>query len=675
MSESSRQRNYGTRLFFGLLAIVFIAGLVFVLRPVKTPSASFDSVFNGWVYGREDQKNACAVMAKAGLSAYRWEKGILSVPCSDKHRYEQVLAEGKAFPQAPSDMKRDALREMNQFESTAKMRLRDLYSAAWQLERMIGLSEQVGYATVGVRSRTEQVGLVQKNIVTASIGVWPVGDEPLSPELLSAITMAARHQLGITENENISIFDLRRGCSWLGTNVGLSNTSTGTVARRQEEEYWDSKMKAALNHISGIRVQTTVAASPEGTESENTVVGMPRRTSACLGNRVPSTFVSCYPAPRYSGVTPSPDNRANTVTPGTGTEEKELVPVAVSLAIPESYLQELMIHRNIVCVGQEEYQARRNEILTEIRRQAVTLLQPILAGSRRTPFDASQIISVTTCSAPAPGEIGFGRMPEQGTNDSIVRTPSPLSLSNGTPQKSTTAPGTPSAAPFPTALQNNPTASPNKTSLPGTLPAPSVATPLATRPLAATPATLPEDPMNSSSTDSAKPGRQDEKSTAAAAADPKTENGKETVPSNSNSAPHSCTPSLSLKEQVSAFWLKNKNKPLFWEITGGAVAFLLLLALVRKAVRSRKRKADRIETRTESARCSGTIRKSDERNASRLDRLGSEIEDSVEFHSSSTVSAAETSAWSNLESDVQKLVKDNPERAVEIIQRWIQTGT
>ena len=105
-----------------LIAVVFyFYGLQSYNRPEET-----NFVFNGWRYNQEDQKETSSVLSKAGLSRYSWQDGMLVVPQSEKEQYETVLAENKAFPKAPSDIRREALREMGPFESESKSRMRDL---------------------------------------------------------------------------------------------------------------------------------------------------------------------------------------------------------------------------------------------------------------------------------------------------------------------------------------------------------------------------------------------------------------------------------------------------------------------------------------------------------------------------------------------------------------------
>ena len=60
---------------------------------------------------------------------------------------------------------------MSPFESDAKSKMREIDACALQLERTIEQMRVVDYATVGVRSRREVVGVTARNIVTASVGV------------------------------------------------------------------------------------------------------------------------------------------------------------------------------------------------------------------------------------------------------------------------------------------------------------------------------------------------------------------------------------------------------------------------------------------------------------------------------------------------------------------------
>ncbi|MDO5554426.1 MAG: hypothetical protein Q4G68_11770 [Planctomycetia bacterium] len=398
MREKTILRQRGTLVFLALFAIAGVVSLVCWLQAEVKPEQAETMVFSGWQYGREDQKMAAKALAKAGLSDYRWENGCLYVPQTGKMEYESVLAAAEAFPKAPSDIKRDSIREMGPFESVAKTQLRDLNSSAWQLEQTIEqFSTQVGYATVGVRSRRVQDGMMPKTIVTASVGVWTRENESLSPELISAITLAAKHQLGIDEDDNISILDLRHGCSYLGTDTGVSEP--GKLAesqRRKEEEYWQEKFTSALNYIPGVRVSTVyrpvalAQAEPMVPKSPDSPETRPRPSSlAVLGNAPPRTVVTGYPAaPDYPSYAArfAEDRSGSPALPPRPTESyassANPCPLSVDIAIPASYVTKLVQTRTgATPVSSAEQVAVAGEnFVQEIRKQAASLLTPFFQG-------------------------------------------------------------------------------------------------------------------------------------------------------------------------------------------------------------------------------------------------------------------------------------------------------
>ncbi len=218
-------------------------------------------VFDGWVYGREDQKKANAALIAAGLDAFSWESGKLLVPNERKKEYQLALTNAGAFPKAPSESRGDALSKMSPFESDAKAKLRELDGSALQLEHTIEQLRGVEYATVGVHSRREQVGLTAKNIVTASIGVAYAEGYSLDSNAVFAITAAAKRQLGIDSDENVAILDLKEGTSYLGAEKG-SGAGSGDAAleaeRERVEKYWREKYLNAFADVKNIRV--TVSA-------------------------------------------------------------------------------------------------------------------------------------------------------------------------------------------------------------------------------------------------------------------------------------------------------------------------------------------------------------------------------------------------------------------------------
>ena len=229
--------------------------------------SGWESAFDGWRYGREDQKAASAALAAAGLDEWSWDDGRLLVPKNKKNEYQTTLAEAGAYPKAPSESRRDAIREMGAFESDAKLRMRELDACAFQLEQTLERTGGIEYATVGVRARREQAGLTAKTVVTASIGVARREGRELDANLLSAITVAAKHQLGVDANENISILDLKAGKSYFGSEKQVGNGSELALASEKDrvETYWRDKFLKTFDYMEGIRVSVAaelVVAEP-----------------------------------------------------------------------------------------------------------------------------------------------------------------------------------------------------------------------------------------------------------------------------------------------------------------------------------------------------------------------------------------------------------------------------
>ncbi|MDO5579849.1 MAG: hypothetical protein Q4G69_01835 [Planctomycetia bacterium] len=374
----SNSRNYLLLKMAGglvLLALIVLA-FAFFYKHKPHQEGGTEYAFNGWLYDRETQKEASGALVKAGLNDFSWKEGKLSVPKLKEREYESVLAENRIFPKAPSDVKRDVLREMGPFESESKIRMRDLYSAAWQLEQTIEqFSTQIEYATVGVRSRREQVGMIPKNIITASVGVWPKEEKPLSRELISSITLAARHHLGIAENENISIIDLRQGRSWLGTVDGVQDPTLSAFSEelRKEEENWQKKFQMELGYIPGIRISASVLDEKDLPEETS------NRSIAFLGHPVPGTFVSHYP---------SADSDQKIFRTAEGKSRS----LAIHISVPEKE-----IHNG----NSMDPEGEKARITREIRTRSADLLSPYF-GKDQLTHKVDRIVRISFYPDPTP---------------------------------------------------------------------------------------------------------------------------------------------------------------------------------------------------------------------------------------------------------------------------------
>lgn len=261
MNNNGKNKKNVYAVVFSTIVVIVVSGVFTFSRRCEFAKPDEQTyVFDGWVYGRDDQKKACAVLAETGLNDYTWHSGKLSVPVVKKGEYQAALASAGAYPKAPSESRGEALREMSVFESDAKSRMRELDACALQLERTIGQMRGVDYATVGVRSRREQVGLSIKNIVTASVGVAYKEGFSLDRNAIEAITLATKHQLGIEDVNNISILDFVEGKSWLGIERTEGNDADLTLMLEQEriEKYWRDKYLTAFGDIRNIRVSVNV---------------------------------------------------------------------------------------------------------------------------------------------------------------------------------------------------------------------------------------------------------------------------------------------------------------------------------------------------------------------------------------------------------------------------------
>lgn len=426
MEETKKRHSQGTRLFIVLAIAGLVTAALFVVKPYWG-DFSFDGkrgeripAFGGWDYALDDQRKAAAALAKAGLSDYEWNEGKLLIPSNRRGEYERVLGENQAFPQKPSDIKQEALNEIGAFEPESRTKLRDLYSSARQLEKTLESFGRIESANVGPHSRRELSGFHQRNVVTATISVKTKENRDITPELISAITMAARHHLGITDNADVSIIDVRNGRSFLGSDGGVGNLAFASYSQEQlrQENLWREKFMEVFGHISGIRVATTIDLVPmtdsadraKSEKSENKESPSNRGTDGfetaetvfgALTDLEETADSEIEPAKRSGGLLfrdedPFADKKRPDSTSGESDSSDRYVrfrprTVAVSIAIPESYIQRLCgLHHP---EGEDQadrmtqdpvFRQKSDEVIRYVRETASTLLTPLVGSQRET---------------------------------------------------------------------------------------------------------------------------------------------------------------------------------------------------------------------------------------------------------------------------------------------------
>ena len=375
MTQSSFRSGNRLLLILTVAAVAAAAGYWFFKsgsqfgQSAKAPVA----VFGGWTYDREDQRLAAAALVKANLTDYTWQEGRLLVPAARRGEYERVLGEGDAIPKKPSALKQEDLDGLSLFESENRTKMRDLYSSARQLEKTLESFRQIESASVGPHARREQVGLYPKTIVTASISVTPKEGCAITPELITSITMAARHHLGITDSADISIIDTESGCSWLGSEGDTQSSGSPMAAEQARlENVWTGKLREALGYIPNIRIATSVeleeVESDSGAESAEDAARRPFGLE----------FTDAAPAPKV----------------GTAYRPRT---IAAMIAVPESYVRRALDADPAASdTGRDGFQAKRDELLAQVRETAETMMSP--ADGRGEPSRRVEVSLYTDLS-------------------------------------------------------------------------------------------------------------------------------------------------------------------------------------------------------------------------------------------------------------------------------------
>ena len=362
MTQRSSRSGNRLLLILTVAAIAAAAGYGFYKNSPRFQESANErtAAFGGWTYDRDDQRLAAEVLVKSNLTDYAWEEGRLLVPAARRGEYERVLGEGGALPKKPSALKQEDLNGLSLFESENLTKMRDLYSSARQLEKTLESFRQIESASVGPHARREQVGLYPKTIVTASISVTPNEGCAITPELVTSITMAARHHLGITDNADISIIDTESGRSWLGSEGGAAQLAGSPMAAEQArlEDLWSGKLREALGYIPNIRIATAVELEEVQTDAKSA------RADETSRRPIGLEFTDAAPAPA----------RAAVYRPRM---------IAATIAVPESYVRRAADADAAGGTAGDGFRAKKEELLAQVRETAETMICP--AGSEASP--------------------------------------------------------------------------------------------------------------------------------------------------------------------------------------------------------------------------------------------------------------------------------------------------
>ncbi len=426
LSDLFRSMTPGARITSGLLLAAVLISLVYLFRfQVSSPD---EDLMYGTPIAASQLPAMEAAFEKAGLTGYEVRGSHIRVPRGQRAKYMAALADAKALPPNYGSALREALDSSNVFESSKDKERRYKIGLIEELRMVISSLRGIESASVLLDVDTKG-GLNREKIATASVTVWPVGQNQIDEETVEKIRNIVCGAVAGMKPENVTVSD-SNGRSYRGKAEGGGDDLLLLTAKRDYERSLKQQILNALSYIPNITVEASVLLDrdriirtreiqrdPKGVTIRESEISSSRtvegggpggRPGLQAQANTAASLVSRSTGPREE----SEESRSERITIPSGKEtEREtlglaLKRVSVAVGIPNSYWVKVWQGRN---GGQDAVpdaaalDAIRQEESAKIQKHVAALLRSVDGGT--DDGDPTDLVTVTTFQDIKPPEL------------------------------------------------------------------------------------------------------------------------------------------------------------------------------------------------------------------------------------------------------------------------------
>jgi flagellar M-ring protein FliF len=244
-----------SRIIAGLLITVIVLALGFLVR--GDGSAKSEYLLGGKLLDEKDLDAAELAFGSAGLTGWRRDGRRMEIPSAQRSEFLAALESSAALPMSLRSHIQTAIDSSTPFESSEQRLARVGHAKERELADNIAKFSDVRSANV-TYDQGERMGLSRGRKQSASVVVQPEGLDPLPRARIQMIKEMIRASFAGMSAEDVQVTDTN-ATSMISD---ADNDDPLSKKRREEEAYYEQKIRAQLVGYGPIQVKTFAEIDP-----------------------------------------------------------------------------------------------------------------------------------------------------------------------------------------------------------------------------------------------------------------------------------------------------------------------------------------------------------------------------------------------------------------------------
>lgn len=238
-----------------LLVTAMVVALGFLIRGSSTVQTEY--LLGGKLLDDNDLDAAEMAFGSAHLTGWQRDGRRMLIPTSQRSEFLEALETSAALPTSLRSHIQAAIDSSTPFESSEQRTARVSHAKQRDLSDDIAKFPDVRSASV-TYDKGERIGLGRGRNQSASVFVQPEGNEPLSQARIQMIKKMIRYSFAGMSIEDVEVTDAN--ASSLADE--FDNDDPLARKRREEEAYYEQKIRSQLAGYGEIRVKTFADIDP-----------------------------------------------------------------------------------------------------------------------------------------------------------------------------------------------------------------------------------------------------------------------------------------------------------------------------------------------------------------------------------------------------------------------------